>query len=38
MAFSNILGRGGHFNRNHVHFALVTLIIIKFPVVSEAPK
>ena len=25
-------------NPNHVHFTLVTLIIIKFPMISEVPK
>jgi hypothetical protein len=28
----------GHYNPNHVHYALVTLILIKFPMVSEVPK
>ena len=29
---------GGHSHSNHVHSTLVTLIIIKFPIISELPK
>ena len=29
---------GGHSNPNHVHSTLVTLIIIKFPMIGEVPK
>ena len=36
--YKAIYQAGGHSNPNHVHFTLVTLSIIKFPMISEVPK